>query len=448
MQRYEHYKDSGIEWIGEIPEHWEVRKLKFLLKPGNEGIKIGPFGSSLKSNSLTKSGFKVYGQENVINNDFERGYRYIDQEKFDELKVYEILPNDLLVTMMGTTGLAKLVPHNIQKGIMDSHLIRIRPKDKEIVPEYLQTLINDSNYIFHQKRMLSKGSIMEGLNSSIIKSFNILLPPPIEQTAIADFLDRKTAEIDSLIEKKTQLICLYEEEKAAIINQAVTRGLDPQASLKPSGVEWLGDIPAHWEVLALKRCVETKITDGPHETPDFVTQGVPFISVDAIQNGKINFESKRGYISKKDDERYALKCKPKRGDIFIVKSGSTTGKIGFVDTDKNFNIWSPLALVRVNSKNNSRYLFQFLQSDFFQIQVKLSWSFGTQPNIGMNVIENLKVIVPPKEEQTAIVTHIDTECARIDAIIAKFRKQIDLFKEYRATLISEAVTGKLDVRQA
>jgi len=196
----------------------------------------------------------------------------------------------------------------------------------------------------------------------------------------------------------------------------------------------------------MKRLVSTKITDGPHETPEFFPDGVPFLSAESVKNGKLDFDFRRGNISKELDEIYSKKCKPKRDDIFIVKSGSTTGKIAIVDFDDDFNIWSPLALVRVNEKVKPYFLYYALQSFYFQKQIQLSWSFGTQPNIGMNVIENLKVAVPISlEEQESIISHIGSELKRLNEIIEKFNKQIDLLQEYRTTLISEVVTGKIMV---
>jgi len=159
MKPYPKYKDSGIEWIGKIPEHWEIKKLKYSLKPGNDGIKIGPFGSSLKLQDLVEDGYKVYGQENVIKNDFKIGKRFLTNKKFKEMTVYEILPGDLIITMMGTTGRAKVVSLNINRGIMDSHLIRLRFK-KEISTDLVVILINNSDYIFNQVKSMSKGSIM------------------------------------------------------------------------------------------------------------------------------------------------------------------------------------------------------------------------------------------------------------------------------------------------
>jgi type I restriction enzyme, S subunit len=210
---------------------------------------------------------------------------------------------------------------------------------------------------------------------------------------------------------------------------------------KPSGVEWIGDIPEHWEVLPLKYLVSTKVTDGPHETPQIIDDGVPFVSAESVRDGKIDFNLKRGFISKEQDLIYSKKCKPRRDDIFIVKSGSTTGKIAYVDFDCDFNIWSPLALVRTtNRKAYSRYVYHFLQTDFFQDQVRFSWSFGTQPNIGMNVIENLKVIVPTRPEQAPIAKYLDEKTAQLDKLIEGKRNLIALLKEERSGIINNAVT--------
>jgi len=220
--------------------------------------------------------------------------------------------------------------------------------------------------------------------------------------------------------------------------------MKPYEKYKDSGVAWIGMVPEHWAVVALKRCVAIKITDGPHETPEFLLEGVPFISAEAVQNGTINFESKRGYISEYEDKRFSLKCKPRRDDIFIVKSGSTTGKVAIVKTDENFNIWSPLALVRANDFYEPNFLFHFLSSNIFQIQVQLFWSFGTQPNIGMNVLENLKVTRPQKSEQTAIARYLDQKTSEIDQLIAQKERLLALWEEEKTALINQAVTRGLD----
>ena len=169
---------------------------------------------------------------------------------------------------------------------------------------------------------------------------------------------------------------------------------------KSSGVDWLDEIPVGSNIISLKHLVKTKITDGPHETPVAVESGIPFVSAEAIQNFTINFDSKWGFISKEDHLKYSKKCKPQNGDIFIVKSGATTGKVAYVNRDMEFNVWSPLALIRADENTvYSRFLFYFIISQIFQKQVQFSWSFGTQQNIGMGVIQNLQIVIPSLSEQ-------------------------------------------------
>lgn len=218
------------------------------------------------------------------------------------------------------------------------------------------------------------------------------------------------------------------------------------ADYKESGVEWLGYIPRGFNIILLKHIVKTKITDGPHETPISVEEGIPFISAEAIQNFIINFDSKWGYISIEDHKKYSKKCKPKNGDIFIVKSGATTGKVAYVNTNIEFNIWSPLALVRANENIiNSRYLFYFIISPIFQEQIQFSWSFGTQQNIGMGVIQNLKIVIPPLSiEQESIVRFLDYKTGQIDKFISNRQKQIELLKEQKISIINYAITRGID----
>lgn len=215
---------------------------------------------------------------------------------------------------------------------------------------------------------------------------------------------------------------------------------------KDSGIEWLGEIPLNWGSSALKRLVSTPISDGPHETPDFIDEGVPFLSAEAVKDGKLDFNRKRGYIAGDVHTIYSQKCQPIRDDIFMVKSGNTTGNIAIVETDDIFSIWSPLALIRCNqTKILPRYTYFFMNSPFFQRNVALASSYGTQPNIGMGVVENLSMVYPLSiSEQRAIAAFLDRETARIDTLIAKQEMLIALLHEKRRALISHAVTKGLN----
>jgi type I restriction enzyme S subunit len=216
-------------------------------------------------------------------------------------------------------------------------------------------------------------------------------------------------------------------------------------SYKDSSVKWISLIPTDWHTRPIKFCVSTKVTDGPHETPTLVNEGIPFISAEAIKNNKIDFNKRRGNITKETDLVFSKKCKPQRDDVFLIKSGNTTGNAAMVETDIDFNIWSPLALMRANKEVMlPKFLLYAIRSISFQDSVKLFCSIGTQPNIGMNLIENLKVCVPSLTEQTQIAAFLDKKTAQIDKLINEKEKLLKLLAEKRTAIITQAVTKGLD----
>lgn len=279
-----------------------------------------------------------------------------------------------------------------------------------------------------------------------VETSPVLLPTSNEQLLISAFLDHETAKIDNLIEKQQQLIELLKEKRQAVISHAVTKGLNPDVPMKDSGVEWLGEVPEHWDICAIKNIVSTPITDGPHETPNFIDEGMPFISAEAISSGVIDFKKKRACISFKDHARFSKKYSPQFNDIYMVKSGATTGVTAIVETDCEFNIWSPLAVIRCDIASHPYFVLNFLRSNPFQTAVELNWSFGTQQNIGMGVLGNLRITRPPIHEAIAIANHLRVKCSKIEELLNMANSQISLMQERRTALISAAVTGKIDVR--
>lgn len=210
---------------------------------------------------------------------------------------------------------------------------------------------------------------------------------------------------------------------------------------KGSHVEWLGEVPKHWECMPVKFALSMPITDGPHETPDKLDEGIPFVSAEAVRHGRLDFSKKWGFISQESHNRFAKKYKPARGDVYMVKSGATTGNVAKVDTDADFNIWSPLAVLRPDGyRTTTNFLHYFMQSKPFRHSVELAWSFGTQQNIGMGVISNLLISSPPPKEQQAIADYLDNKTGQIDALIGKKKALIDRLKEQRTALITAAVT--------
>ncbi len=439
---YPNYKSTGVEWLSEIPVRWELIRLRFLLLDGAEGIKIGPFGSQLTSDMLVEIGYKVYGQENVIAGDFDKGQRYITDEKFSEMSVYGISPNDLLVTMMGTAGRCKVVPEAISAGVMDSHLLRMR-FGRKADPKFVELLIDKSIYVSHQVRLNGKGSIMHGLNSSIIKELLVALPSADEQASILSFLDHETARIDALIEEQQRLIELLKEKRQAVISLAVTKGLDPTVPMKDSGVEWLGEVPAHWELKKLRHIGHARngLTYSPEDVVDFSDSATLVLRSSNIQKARISLED-NVYVEKRIPE--ALRVR--EGDLLICSRNGSRALIG-----KNALIPKELdgqsfgAFMMVFRSEVNEFIYWVLNSPIFDYQ---SSTFLTA-TINQLTNENLGGMLapfPPPAEQAEIVLFLTEKTQEIDILISEVQGGVELLYERRAALISAAVTGKIDVR--
>ncbi len=427
MKTYNSYKPSGVEWIGNIPENWRRSKYKY-----NISILSGfPFKSELFDNI---SGFPIMRIRDISSGKIETFYTGEYQEE------YIVKKGDLVIGMDGEFNIRLWDNSDI---LLNQRCCKIN-QTKNIIQKYIYytlpfdlKIINDLTYY----------TTVKHLSVNDLRNIFCIIPPLQEQEQIVKYLDDKTSIIDKLISTKERKIELLKEQRSSLINQIITKGLNPNVKMKDSGVEWIGEIPESWNLISIKHLVSTKITDGPHETPIFVDNGVPFLSVESVQDGKLDFNKKRGFISVELNNIYSKKCLPKRDDVLIVKSGSTTGKSTIVETDELFNIWSPLCIVRSNkNKIIPRFTFTSIQSNYFRKFIEIGWSFGTQPNIGMGVIENLKLVVPTNiKEQQEIVEYLDTHTKEIDDLVQLEQKKIELLKEYRQSLISEVITGKIKV---
>ena len=279
------------------------------------------------------------------------------------------------------------------------------------------------------------------VNGEELKNGLITFPSPSEQTAIAAFLDRKTAEIDSLIANKERLIALYEEEKTAVINQAVTKGLDPNAEMKDSGVEWLGEVPVHWEVKKLKyltRIFRGKFGHRPRNDERLYHGDFPFIQTGEVTNSDKYIE---GYKQTLNERGYAVSQEFPAGTL-VMTIAANIGDVAILNCDACF----PDSIIGFFP--SEWITVDFLYYKFVSARnVLLGMATqNTQQNLNIDRISPLDISYPPVTEQTAIVLHIETQCSHIDAIITKLKQQINLFREYRTALISEAVTGKIQIK--
>lgn len=422
---YHTYKDSGVEWLGNVPSEWQVKRLGTQFEERREKVSDKDYAAL----SVTMKGI-VPQLENAAKT-----------EAGDNRKLVRV--NDFVINSRsdrkGSSGVSPL------DGSVS--LISIVLEPKTIEPVFCHHLLR--SYAFqHEFYRYGKGihADLWSTNYSEMKNILLALPSREQQIKIANFLDYETVRIDDLVKKQEKLVELLKEKRQAVISHAVTKGLNPNAPMKYSGVEWLGQIPEHWEVPKIKNIVSTPVTDGPHETPTFVDKGVPFVSAEAVSGGYVNFKKVRGYITEELNKVYSRKYTPRRHDIYMVKSGATTGVTAIVETDDVFNIWSPLAVIRCKEEYAPYFVLNYMRSYSFQEAVELNWSFGTQQNIGMGVIENLEVPCPPLNEAKEISTYLHKQTAKIDKTIELAGQGIELIKERRTALISAAVTGKIDVR--
>jgi type I restriction enzyme S subunit len=430
LHSYPLYKKSGISWYEDIPQDWDVQPLfalAFECSSSNKGM--------IENNLLSLS----YGK--VITKDINSNDGLLP-ESFETYQVVE--SNDIVLRLTDLQNDKRSLRSALvkERGIITSAYLAIRPRKIDV--HYLNYLLRayDLTKVFYSMG----GGLRQSMKFSDVKRLPLILPSLLEQKIIVKFLDHETAKIDTLVAEQEKLTGLLKEKRQAVISHAVTKGLDPSVKMKDSGVAWLGEVPEHWEVSAIKHIVSTPVTDGPHETPEFFDEGVPFVSAEAVSSGEIDFKKIRGYISEECHKQYSLKYLPKRADIYMIKSGATTGVTAIVETDQEFNIWSPLAVIRCNDETNPYFVLNFMRSLNFQEAVALNWNFGTQQNIGMGVIENLLCPVPSLNEQKAIADYLTSFTKQFNTLIAEANSAIELLKERRSALISAAVTGQIDVR--
>ena len=448
FKQYPNYKDSGVEWLGEVPEHWEIMQLKSAIKNWRNGKWGNDVGTNKNDNLIC-----------VRVADFNRDKGVIDTEKLtyrnytgETIGSCLLNKNHILIERSGG-GENQLVGATVrftlsEISVCSNFISLLEIKTENFDLRFIQYSFEHLYNLNVNKLSIKQTSGIQNLDLKQYVQNSFSFPHLLEQQKIVSYLDSETTRIDNLIAKQEKLIELLEEQRKSIISHAVTKGLNPDAPMKDSGVEWLGEVPEHWMTPSSKHLLDMPITDGPHETPNFVDEGIPFISAEAISKGKIDFDKKRGYITSETNDIYSKKYTPKIEDIYMVKSGATTGKVAIVETIEMFNIWSPLAVFRCDkSKILPKFLLSVFNSSHFYDALVLNWSYGTQQNIGMGVLSNIEIPCPPMNEQQVITQYLDHENAKFDALVDTQNKLIQKLKEYRSSIISHAVTGKIDVRE-
>ena len=440
MKKYDNYKDSGVEWIGKIPEHWDRIRIKSLV-----AIKVtdGPH----ETPQWIENGVPFISAEaikgNKIDLDFKRGYISTEQH-LEYCKKSKVLKNDILFCKSGsTTGKSALVDTDVDFGIW-SPLAIIRADKNKIDYKYLFQSIQSSLFQNQVETAWTFGT-QPNIGMGALENLWIAIPTLEEQQSIANYLDHKTTQIDTLIAKKEQFISLLQEERTAVINQAVTKGLDPKVKMKDSGIEWLGEIPEHWEVKRMKYVIKTPLKYGANESAeDEILEDPRYIRITDFGNdGKLRKNTFKS-LSLDKAENFLLE----EGDILFARSGATVGKTFFFKDYKGVACFAGY-LIKASCDPmimKSEFLYEFTNSSGYENWKQSIFQQSTIQNIGADKYNQLKIGVPPIAEQQKIIDFITSKINEIDTLISKSQQEIELLKEYKTALISEVVTGKVDVR--
>lgn len=440
MKKYDNYKDSGIEWIGKIPEHWDIilfKRIILKIKDGTHGTfqRVSNGHPFLSAKNVYDNGIKIGEKESNIS---EEDYLEITKNGFPS-------KNDLLITCVGTIG--RTYVYDFEKPMAFQRSVTFIRFYDGINPQFYKYYVQSSIY---QNLLISlaKTSAQSGIYMGDLMNTTTIKIPPFEQTAIANYLDHKTTQIDTLIAKKEQFISLLQEERTAVINQAVTKGLDPNVPMKDSGIEWLGEIPEHWEVKKLKLLanIQGRIGFKGYTVGDLVSEGEGALTLGAKHIDKFNQLnlSNPEFISW--DKYYeSPEIMVQIGDIILTQRG-TLGKVILIKEDIGKATINPSMVILSKLKANDYFLYYFFNSDYFKSWIDLTNTATAVPMISQGQLGNLKLVLPNNDEQNQIVNSIQKSTKKIDDIIVKAQQEIELLKEYKTALISEVVTGKVDVR--
>ncbi len=433
---YPAYKDSGVEWLGEIPEHWEVKRLRFIchVNPSKTALSYLPIDTPISFLPMEQIGVdgSISLEETRTIEQVRQGYTCFRNGDVIVAKITPCFEN-------GKGALCTQLLNGIGFGTTELHVLRAKD---ETDPKFIFYLTRSKPFCEIGTAMMYGSAGQQRVPEDFINDFQVGFPSLTEQRAIATFLDHETTRINALIAKKERLIELLQEKRAALISLAVTKGLDPTVRMKDSGVEWLGEIPEHWEVLHLKRIA--KIRYGLGQPPAQLDEGTPFIRATNVKSGVIVDEGML-YVDCSDipQSRDAVLSS---GEIIVVRSGAYTGDSAIVPKKFQGTIAGYDMVVAVTIGYSPFIAWQLLSSEVRELQFNFHSQRAAQPHLNAEELGDTLFSVPPSTEQHAIANYLDRETAKSDALVSRIREGIEKLREYSAALISAAVTGKIDVR--
>lgn len=433
----EKMKDSGIQWIGEIPERWKVIKAKYY------SYMKGRIGwQGLMADEFTEDGPYL-----ITGTDFDNGRVYWDRsyhitiERYNEAPQIQVQEGDLLVTKDGTIGKLAYIDSLPDKASLNSHLLLIRPIRGKYINKYLYWILSSSVFVDYYE-LVSSGSTMSSISQEKLENFTFPLPSLEHQQAIATFLDSTCSQVDGIITDLEHQVDLLKEYKKSLITETVTKGLDKHVKLKDSGIAWIGKIPEHWEVTRLKYISKFKTGGTPDDKSGINTEndGFPWITAPDITDS-LDIRNYSQYITDKSVKLHRYSLFPANSILLVCIA--SVGKIGMLHEYGYAN--QQITAIMSNNCILPRYLLFYLNS--VATKISADASSNVVPIINTRYLSNISVILPSLEQQQDIASFLDTRCAEIDSIIKGKEEQIEQQKEYKKSLIYEYVTGKKRVKE-
>ena len=442
--RYPKYKESGVEWLGEVPEHWEIDRLKRSAVSTKNGI----WGDEAQQDEndipcvrvadFNRQGLRVELIEPTIRNVNAR-----------ERAGRVLIQGDLLLEKSGggeTQPVGCVVLYDDPRPAVCSNFVA-RVQTAASMDSSFWRYVHAAAYAVRlNTRSIKQTSGIQNLDASRYFDERAGFPPFPEQTQIAAFLDLETEKIDELVAEQLRLMELLKEKRQAVISLAVTRGLNPDAPMKPSGVEWLGEIPTHWDIRTIAKA-STKITNGfVGPTKDILVDvGTPYIQATHIKKGCINFDD--GYFVTPEWSNRHTKSILADGDVLIVQTGAGTGDVGLVsENEVGFNCHALIIVAADKVLLHGIFLSAVLQSTYGQEKLASIQTGAMHPHLNCGEVKFVEVPIPPLAEQSEIVTHLRDMADQFEILSTEAQRAINLLQERRTALISAAVTGKIDVR--
>ena len=428
----EQMKPSGIDWIRDIPINWKCSKVKFCFSLVN--------GSTPDSSDydcwdgdirwITPADMSDTGT-------ISQGERFITKYGYNSCGTTLLPAGSIVISSRAPIGKINITTAELCTNQGCKSLIRTA----------------DNRYFYYlflagqnELSLLGRGTTFLELSTYDLNEFGIVIPAEDEQKAIADFLDKECAQIDSINADLEKQIELLQQYKKSLITETVTKGLDKSVPMKDSGVEWTSKIPCHWEIKRFKYLCEY-ITDGSHFSPETADEGYPYIKAADVKGVGLDYDAAKKISQQDFISLQKAGCQPRKGDVLLVKDGATTGRIGMVTSEKPCVVLSSVAILRAPDNMDARYLRYLMESDFVQAQIQASMAGSAMPRTVLSKIINYWGITCPKEEQKEICDFLDRKCGYIETVIETKQVQQSIIQQHKKSLIYEYVTGKKRVKE-